>query len=218
MARPKKEKYYMGNKNIPARGAEFEYTPEMVSEIEKCTKDIIHFGENYFYILNIDEGRQKIKLYPFQKRVLEGIRDNRFFVLVSSRQLGKSTISTIYLLWLANFFPDQKILLVANKEDTAKEIFSRVRMAYEMLPVWLKSPVTEYGKTAMTLENGSKISITTTTGTAGRGSSCSCVTGESMVTIKDKTTGMVFDVSMKELYDMCNKETSVFDVRLVDDE
>lgn len=85
-----------------------------------------------------------------------------------------STLMTIYLLWLANFFPDQKILLVANKEATAIEIFGRIRMAYEMLPNWLKSPVDgEYGKTSMVMENGSKISITTTTGTAARGQSVS---------------------------------------------
>jgi hypothetical protein len=46
-------------------------------------------------------------------------------------------------------------------------------MAYEQLPNWIKSPIDGgYGKTSMELENGSRIGITTTTGTAGRGSSC----------------------------------------------
>lgn len=169
-----KVKNYMNNPNLPSKGAEYEYTPEMLKEIEKCKDSLLHFAENYFYILNLDEGRQKIKLYPAQKRILRGLRDNRFFCLTASRQIGKSTIATIFILWLANFFPDQKILLVANKESTAMEIFQRVRMSYEMLPNWLKSPIDgEYGKTSMVLENGSKISITTTTGTAGRGSAVS---------------------------------------------
>jgi len=173
MASKRKEKFYLNNPNLPAKGAEFEYTPEMVAEIEKCKNNILHFAENYFFILNIDEGKQKIKLYPAQKRILRGIRDNRFFILTASRQIGKSSIATIYLLWLAIFFEDQKILLVANKESTAIEIFGRVRMAYEQLPNWLKSPIDgSYGKTSMELENGSRIGITTTTGTAGRGSSC----------------------------------------------
>jgi hypothetical protein len=81
-----------------------------------------------------------------------------------------STICTIFCLWTAIFFPDQRIILVANKESTAKEIFKRIRMAYENLPNWLKSPVTYYGMESMELANGSRIGITTTTGTAGRGS------------------------------------------------
>jgi hypothetical protein len=173
MAKTSKNSYYLNNPNLPTKGATFDYTPEMVEEIDKCKEDLLHFAENYFYILNIDEGRIKIKLYEAQKKILRGLKDNRFFCLLASRQVGKSTIATIFILWMANFFPDQKILLVANKESTAIEIFGRVRMAYEMLPVWLKSPVVEYAKTAMELENGSSIKITTTTGTAGRGSSCS---------------------------------------------
>lgn len=169
----------MGNENLPTKGSTFEYTQEQIEEIVKCQENILHFAENYFYILNLDEGKQKIKLYAAQKRILRKLRDNRFFVLLASRQIGKSTIMTIYILWLANFFPDQKILLVANKEDTAIEIFQRVRMAYEMLPNWLKNPIDEtlggFAKTSMGLMNGSSISISTTTGTAARGKAVNCL-------------------------------------------
>lgn len=175
-AKAKKDKFYMGNPNVPARGAEFEYTQEMVSEIEKCKKDILHFAENYFYILIPGKGKEKITLYTAQKRILKKMRKDPYFILLASRQVGKSTLMTIYLLWTALFFNDNKILLVANKEATAIEIFTRIRMAYEMMPNWIKSPIDEslggYGKTSMGLENGSRISISTTTGTAARGQSC----------------------------------------------
>jgi hypothetical protein len=82
-----------------------------------------------------------------------------------------STLATIFMLWVAIFQNDQRILLVANKESTAREIFRRIRVAYEGLPNWLKAPVTYYGLESLELQNGSRISITTTTGTAGRGSS-----------------------------------------------
>ena len=89
MAKVKKNSVYMNNPNLPSRGAEFEYTPEMITEIKKCEDNILHFAENYFNILNMDEGRQKIKLYPAQKRILKGMKNNRFFVLLASRQVGK---------------------------------------------------------------------------------------------------------------------------------
>jgi hypothetical protein len=174
MAKPKKDKFYMGNPNVPSRGAEFEYTPEMVREIEKCKKDILYFAENYFYILIPGKGKEKIKLYSAQKRILKKMKNDRFFILLASRQVGKSTLMTIYLLWTALFFNDERILLVANKEATAIEIFGRIRMSYELMPNWLKSPIAEtYGKTGMDLENGSRIQISTTTGTAARGQAVS---------------------------------------------
>jgi hypothetical protein len=79
---------------------------------------------------------------------------------------------TIYCLWIACFQDDQRILIVANKEQTAINIFRRVRLAYEMLPNWLKPGVVEYGKTTMVLANGSSIGISTTSSDAGRGDSC----------------------------------------------
>ena len=128
--------------------------------------------------------REKIKMHSCQKRAIRKMRDNRFFILLASRQIGKSTMMTIYILWQACFMDDQRILLVANKEATAIEIFQRVRLAFEELPVWLKPGVKEYGKTSMTLDNGSRIGITTTTGTAARGQSVNCLVIDEMAFIE----------------------------------
>ena len=166
-----KTEYYLGNPNLPAADAVIAYEPWMVKELQKAKDNILYFAENFFHIINLDRGREKIKLHSCQKRVIRKMRDNRFFILLASRQIGKSTIMTIYMLWYACFMNDQRILLVANKESTAIEIFQRVRMAFEELPIWLKPGVKEYGKTSMTLDNGSRIGITTTTGTAARGQS-----------------------------------------------
>ena len=171
----KDKQNYMNNPNLPTVGAEFQYTPEMVQELKKCDKNILHFAENYFHIISLDEGKQNIKLHLCQKRALRKMRDNRFFILLASRQIGKTTMMTIYALWVACFNPDQRILIVANKEGTAIEIMSRIRLAYEELPNWLKPGVKEYGKTSVVLANGTKIGISTTTGTAARGQSVNCL-------------------------------------------
>ena len=174
----------MGNKNLPNVNWKGVYTKEQVKHLKKASQNILYFAENFFYIVNLDRGREKIKLYKPQKRSLRLMRDNRFFCLLASRQIGKSTMMSIYILWQACFNSDQRILLVANKEATAIEIFQRVRMAYEELPNWLKPPVKEYAKTSMTLENGSRIGITTTTGTAARGQSVNCLVIDEMAFIE----------------------------------
>jgi len=169
------EKIYMGNSNLPAPGSSYDYNnhPEWVSEIKKCRKSLLHFAENYFFIINIDEGRQAIQLRKYQKRLLKTLKNNRFVVCLASRQIGKSTVLTIYMLWVALFNEDQSILLAANKEESAKEVFKRVKLAYEMLPNYLKSTVVKYAETSMVFSNGSSISVTTTTSDTGRGRSVS---------------------------------------------
>lgn len=169
------QEYYLGNKNLPTGAARFEYTPEMVKQLTKAKKNLLHFAEHFFYIVNLDTGRQTIALHKCQKRALRKMRDNRFVIMLASRQCGKTTMMTIYALWNACFNDDQRILIVANKEGTAIEIFQRVRLAYEELPNWLKPGVKEYGKTSMTLSNGTRIGISTTTGTAARGQSVNCL-------------------------------------------
>ena len=166
---------YMGNRNLPTNKAEFEWTAKMVTDLKKCQKNLLYFAENFFTIINLDRGRERITLFKCQKKVLRALRDNRFNIVLASRQVGKTTMMTIYTLWVACFSEDQRILVVANKEQTAINIFKRIRLAYEQLPNWLKPGVVEYGKTSMTLTNGSSIGISTTSSDAGRGDSCNCL-------------------------------------------
>ena len=217
MARVTKKEIYMNNPALPTAGAEFEWTPERLTELKKCKETVLHFAENYFFIVNLDEGKQKIKLHPYQKKALRMIRDSKNSLLLFSRQVGKTTISTIYCLWTALFYSDQRILLVANKENTAKEIFKRIRMAYEQLPNWLKSPVEYYGLESLELQNGSKIGISTTTGTAGRGMSANllfvdeadwieCLEGTSQIDIMNKKTKEIRKISLETAYNLFNAD------------
>lgn len=165
--------YYRGSKNVPVAGAQYEFTADMVEELKKCKENIIYFAENFFFIVSIDDGKQKIKLYDAQKRMLLNMVENRFTVNLASRQSGKSTLLTIFVLWMACFNEDHRAAIVANKEATAINIFKRVRMAYEQLPNYIKPGVKDYGKTGMTLGNDSSILVSTTTATSIRGDSLS---------------------------------------------
>lgn len=161
--------YYLGNPNLPTAQAEFEYTPEQIKHVRRSKKNLLYFAEHFFFIIDPDTGRQKIKLFNFQKRCLRTMRDFRKVILLASRQIGKTTMMTIYALWEACFNDDKNIVIVANKESTAKEIFRRVKLAYEELPAWLKPGVEEYGQTSAKFTNGSRIWISTTTGSSARG-------------------------------------------------
>lgn len=128
-----------------------------------------------------------------------------------------TTIMTIFALWTTMFSDDATVLIVANKEATAIEILRRIRMAYEMMDNWLKPGVKEWGKTAVTFANDSRIIISSTSSSASRGQTASCLAGETMVTILDKTTNETMDISMESLAMLLQAEGKELQITLVDD-
>ena len=119
---------------------------------------------------------------------------------------ANTTLMTIYTLWLTCFFPDQTVGIVANKEQTAIGIFKRIRTAYELLPMYLKPGVKDYGKTGVTFDNDSCIIVSTTTATTIRGSSMNCVTGENKVVVRDKMSGAISSMEIKELAEILKED------------
>lgn len=196
----KKKQNYMGNPNLPTANATFEYTPEMVLEIQKCKDSLLYFGSNYFYIVDPDEGKKVIPLFDYQTRLLKAFEEFKQNIVLSSRQSGKTTVATILALHEACFKDHKNIIIVANKEETAKNIFKRVKLAYTELPNWLKPGVAKWGDTSMELSNGSLVEISTTTGNAARGKTINCVAGDGVVKIRNKNTGEISDVSLSELH------------------
>lgn len=165
------ESGYNGNPNLPKAGYKVKWTPEKLKEWKRCKADPLYFAENYFYILTLDGGEEKINLYDFQKEAIEYYKKYKKMIVCTSRQVGKTTIATVIILHYALFFPAKRIALLANKGDAAREIMERIQMAFEMLPDFLKIGVKEWSKGTVILENKSKIVASATSGSAIRGRS-----------------------------------------------
>ena len=160
--------FYKGNENLLRGKAQIKWTPEMIEEIKLCAKKVLHFAEEYFYIIT-EEGKEKITLYKYQKQLLKAFNNNRFNVVLSSRQSGKTTTITIYALWMVCFQGDKRVTIVANKESTAKEIYARIKMSFEELPIWMKPSVKSFRNDGFDLENGSRITVASTSTSSARG-------------------------------------------------
>lgn len=124
---------------------------------------------------------------------------------------GKSTAYTVFALWYALGNKDKAILICANKFKTAKDILQRIKMAYEELPLWLKPGIIEWNAASIKFDNGCKISAEATSGSSGRGGSInvlildefaflkpSCVTGETVITLKNKLTNKIIDITISD--------------------
>ena len=164
-------RFYNGNPNVKVAGAQQSYTLEQVKNIQRYISDPAAFINDRVKVISIDRGIVPFQLYPYQKRIIEAVNNNRFTVCKLFRQSGKSTIIAAYCLWFGIFHSNKDIVILANKLNAAKELFSRIQQMMEMLPDFVKPGVKEYNKTSMVLENGSKISCAATSASAIRGRS-----------------------------------------------
>jgi hypothetical protein len=137
-------------------------------EYIQCAKDPAHFMRKYCYIQHPQRGRVIFNLYPFQGKVLNLWKENPYSIVLKSRQLGISTLAASYSLWLMLFHKDKNVLCLATKQETAKNMVTKVRFMYDNLPSWLKIPADENNKLSLRLNNGSQIKAVSAAGDAGR--------------------------------------------------
>ena len=137
-------------------------------EYLKCASDPVHFMRKYCTIQHPTKGKVKFDLYPFQEKCLTTFKDNRYNIILKARQLGISTLSAGYSLWMMLFHNDKNVLCIATTKDTAKNIVTKVRIMYDGLPAWLKTQIIENNKLSLVFKNGSQIKALASTESAGR--------------------------------------------------
>ena len=137
-------------------------------EYLKSASDPVHFMRKYCTIQHPTKGKVKFDLYPFQEKCLTEFKDNRYNIILKARQLGISTLSAGYALWLMLFHNDKNILVIATGKDTAKNLVTKVRVMYDGLPQWLKTNTEEVNKLSIRFANGSQIKAIASNESAGR--------------------------------------------------
>ena len=107
---------------------------EIVKEIVKSGKDPIYFINTYCRISHPQRGLIKFDTYPYQDDLLEDFNDFRFTVILKARQLGISTITAAYIVWLINFHRDKNVMVLATKFATAANLVKKVKSIFKNLP------------------------------------------------------------------------------------
>ena len=137
-------------------------------EYLKCARDPIHFMRKYCYIQHPQRGRIQFNLYPFQEKVLTLFQQNDYSAILKSRQLGISTLTAGYSLWLMTFHKDRNVLALATTQATARNLVTKVQFMWENLPSWLKVDSVENNKLSLRFTNGSKIQAKSSNADAAR--------------------------------------------------
>ena len=160
--------HFQGNPLVKKVGAQIQFTKEQVEEFVKCAQDPFYFIEKYMKIVTIDSGVQVIKLYDFQREMINKFVNEKFILAKCARQSGKTIGVESFILWSILFKDNYRVGMFANKFDTSKKILKEIKYSYEQLPMWLQQGVVTWNKHSIELENGSSITSSSTSGDAGR--------------------------------------------------
>ena len=137
-------------------------------EYQKCATDPIYFMRKYCMIQHPVRGKIPFHLYLFQEKTLTEFKDHRYNIILKSRQTGISTLTAGFSLWKMLFNQDFNVLVIATKQEVAKNLVTKVRVMNQYLPSWLKQETVEDNKLSLRYANGSQIKATSAAGDAGR--------------------------------------------------
>lgn len=142
---------------------------KQVKELIKCGKDPTYFIKKYVKIQHPTRGLIKFDTYDFQNDCLVDFVDHRFNIILKSRQLGISTLTAAYAVWLAYYYRDKNILIIATKLAVAQNFIKKVKTAIRGLPPWMNlTEVVGSNKQGVEFSNGSQIKAVPTSDDAGR--------------------------------------------------
>jgi len=165
---PKVTPFWEGRPEWRSGNIVFEYTVVEQDEIQRCATDVIYFANNYCFAMT-DDGVQKITLRDYQEDVLRDMQENRFVVFKSARQIGKTVVTGIFLVWYLLFHVDKNLMVLANVGSTTVEIIDKVKVILSNLPFFMKPGIIKNDVQTMKFDNGCRLFGRNTTKTAAIG-------------------------------------------------
>ena len=183
-------------------------TPNEIKEFIKCKNNCTYFIETYCQIQHPIQGLVPFQLYNFQKDLLNAFQQHRFNITNKSRQVGLSTLSASYSLWLALFHKKKTIIIISIKDEDSMEFLKKIKTAYDGLPEFLKDDLVLNNQHKLEFSTGSVINSVASGSSAARGRTPSlliideCVAGDTLIKVKNKITGEELSLSIEDFYRM----------------
>lgn len=148
--------YHQNIVNVRKMGIVYDYSHEELVEYAKCS-DFNYFISNY----------SKIKLYSFQKEVIEHFKKNKFSINMKSRQTGIPRILMLYFLHEILYNNEKSIIVFNVKSCEGMELSNIFKEAYKSLPFFMQIGIKIWNTKNIIFENGSSITFRTYTKNLG---------------------------------------------------
>ena len=149
---------YNGIKTLKKTGTELDLSEIHKNELEKRSEDFKYFRK-YYCKIQTRQGIRRPEPREYQEKLEDALLSLEDVSVSFSRQSGKTITTGIYLLWRALFFPQNiNIGIVANKPRTAREVLTKIKQIFMLLPIWMQQTVEVWNKSDITLsDTGTRI-------------------------------------------------------------
>ena len=146
---------------------------QLLVEYTKCAKDPSYAIESYFETFDkTQEGFVPFKLFDKQKTLITNYEENRFNLVLKYRQAGISTVTAAYAAVKTAFALSdnpERVLILANKQETAVEFLNKITSFIKQLPSWSNVSFIKSSQKHVKLSNGSELTAVATSTDALRG-------------------------------------------------
>lgn len=144
---------------------------------KKLLDAFVYFCHNYAYIKHPEHGRIPFDLFDSQKESVELWIRNRYSLMLKARQLGFSTLVSVYAFWLTFFYPDRVVIMLSRTERDAIKLLAKAKYVYRFLPEWMKfrGPPMNQTQTKFEFSNESYIESLPSASDPARGETVSLV-------------------------------------------
>lgn len=143
-------------------------------------------------VINVYETDEKINMYDMQLAY-----HHKYYT--NSILSHNTTFAAAYITHQSVFNPEYTTAVLANKGATSREILSRIKLMYEELPWFMQMGVSEWNKGSIELGNKSTVFSAAASTSSIRGKSVNCIDVNTLITVKNKHTGEIENLTIAEL-------------------
>ena len=129
---------------------------EMVMEFLRCKNSFEYFCSKYI-LIELPGGDVPLIPYEPQRKLIDLINNDKYVLVLKSRQIGISTITQAYVVWLAVFFDNAVIGIISKDAKEATDFARAIRGMIDKLPKSLSPQFDKYTEQSFILKNGSKV-------------------------------------------------------------
>lgn len=148
---------------------------ELLAEYSKCLKNTPYAMKTYLETYdNTKQSYVPFELFPDQERLVRDYEEHNENIALKYRQAGVSTTTAGWIskkLQFASPKKPEKILIIANKLDTAKEMANKIRSFLRQWPDWINVGFSKEkdSQSHFRLNNGCEVKAVATSVDALRG-------------------------------------------------
>lgn len=166
-------------------------TKEEAAEWIRCAEDINYWAENYVWV-TAPEGLTLFKPRTYQDRIIRLIQKERYSIIQSGRQTGKTETLAVLIVHSTIFRPDYRVGVSSYTQPNTDDFRDRIGAIYENLPAWMKPAVRLYNSKKIHFVHNSVIMFQVTSAKTFRGKSLHMIVLDELAHVEPKVADDFF--------------------------